>query len=248
MLLFATSVVLLSMLVALVLKPSFLYAHKTECRNFSVYHNKPIDPQFSTRVESALQILRKTELYDSTIKFEFCLNDGSVYPALLEVFLGKAFALGFTSDKIAICGDLHCTENEVEVNGHRWNLVQLLAHEATHCLVYKRLGFWRSNPVAGHPKWKWEGYPEYISRLGADQGQLTGNIEKYNKAIAQDKEAWDLQLPDGSMSPKEYFRFRLLNQYCFEIKRMSFVSLLKDTTSEESISQEMNEWFAMKKK
>jgi hypothetical protein len=240
--LFVTAIILLGILIGLVLKPSFLYAHETEFKKYTIYHNKPINSNFLIQVDSALEIIKNSEYYDSTIKFDICLNDGSIYPSLLEVFLGKAFALGFTSNKIAICGEMHCNENYVEVNGHKWNLIQLMAHEATHCLVYNRVGFWSSNPVANHPNWKWEGYPEYISRLSSNQKNLLDHIEILNNANTEDKDTWAINLSDGTISSKEYYKFRLLNQYCFEIKKMSFANILKDTTSEQTLTNEMNKW------
>ncbi len=240
--LFVAGILLLGILVGLVLKPTFLYAHKTEYKHYTIFHNKPINSNFCARLEDALEILKNSELYDPNIKFDICLNDGSVYPALLETFLGKAFALGFTSNKIALCGEMNCDENYVEVNGHKWNLTELLAHEATHCLVFNRIGFWRSNPVANNPNWKWEGYPEYISRLNSQQNNLRNNIEIFNNATKENPDAWGINLVDGTISPMRYFRFRLLNQYCLEIKKMTFIHMLKDTTGEQIIFQEMNKW------
>lgn len=245
---FVVGIILIGILIVFVLKPSLLYKHKTEFKNYNVYHNKPINNYFCHRMDSALMIIKKSELYDSNIKFDICLNDGSIYPSLLEVFLGKAFALGFTSNKIAICGEMHCNENYVEVNRHKWNLTQLIAHEATHCLVYNKVGFWKSNPVANNPNWKWEGYPEYISRLCSNQNNLVSNIEIFNNTTKKDENAWGINLTDGTISPKEYFKYRLLNQYCIEIKKMTFANILKDTLSEQTLTNEMNKWSEQQKK
>lgn len=246
--LFVTGIIFLGILVGMVLNPSFLYTHKTEFGQYNVFHNKPINRNFCLRVDRALEILKMSELYDPNIKFDICLNDGSIYPSLIEVFLGKAFALGFTSNKIAICGEMNVDENVVEVNGHQWNLTQLIAHEATHCLVYHRIGFWKSNPIANHPQWKWEGYPEYISRLNSAPNDLASQIEILNKAEREDADAWEVKLADGTISPKEYYKFRLLIQYCLEVKKMTFVNLLQDKTSEQAIANEMNHWLNDRKK
>jgi hypothetical protein len=239
----AVVVLLLGFLVVIVLTPSLLYANKTVMANCTVYHNKPFDKALKLRIDDATEILKTSELYDPSIKFDICMNDGSIYPSLLQMFLGQAFALGFTSNKVALCGNVNITENYVEVNGHKWNLTQLLAHEETHGLVYHKVGFWNSNPVANHPKWKWEGYPEYVSRQTAELKDLPKNIEQLKAATEKDKDEWGIILADSTVSPRAYFNYRLLIQYCLDVKKMSYENLLKDITSEELIRQQMMEWY-----
>ena len=106
---------LLGCLVGIVLTPSLLYANKTVVANSTVYHNKPLDRTLKTRLQDAKEIIKNSELYDPNIKFDICMNDGSYYPALLQVFLGKAFALGFTSNKVVLCGNVNVSENYIEV-------------------------------------------------------------------------------------------------------------------------------------
>lgn len=238
-----TGFILLGILVGIVLNPSLVYANKTELGTSTVYHNKPLDKDLKFRLDNATEILKTSELYDSNIKFDVCMNDGTFYPSLLEMFLGKAFALGFTSNKIVICGELCCKDNYVEVNGRKWNFTQLLAHEEAHCLVFHRVGFWKSNPVANNPKWKWEGYPEYIARRDSSQTDLVKSIEQLNNATRTDKDSWGISFGDSTICPRDYFNYRLLNQYCIEIKRMNFETLLKDTTSEQIIKSEMMNWY-----
>ncbi len=239
----AIAILLLGILVGVVLNPTLLYANKTMIGKFTVYHNQPIDEHLKMRLNDADEILKSSELYDSNLKFDICLNDGSFYPSLLEIFLGNAFALGFTSNKIAICGEANFKDNYVEVNNYKWNLTQLLAHEATHCLVFHKVGFWNSNPVAHHPKWKWEGYPEYVARRNADQIDLVKNIEKLNRSMEKDKIEWGISFADSTISPTEYFVNRLLIQYCIEIKNMTYENILNDTTSEQAIQNQMFDWF-----
>ena len=104
-----------------------------------------------------------------------CLNDGSNYPKLMQTIRGKAFAWGFY-DKVVLQGTANYNYNYVELNGYKWNLTQLLAHEMTHCLQFDKLGLWKSNPIANIPNWKWEGYAEYVSRQNADQKNVSKNI------------------------------------------------------------------------
>ena len=160
-----------------------MYANRTDLGEFTVYHSQKIEKECKFSIVEAMEILKTSELYDSTIKFDICLNDGSLYPSLMELFLGRAFALGYTSNKITLCGKTNFKENYVEVNDNKWNLTQLLAHEGTHFLVFNKVGFWNANPVANNPRWKWEGYPEYIARQDTSGLNLAKNIKKLNFTI-----------------------------------------------------------------
>jgi hypothetical protein len=240
-------ILLFGVLILTVLNPTLLYANKTVLENFTVYHNKPLDKDLKTRLDNARNIIKENQLFDSSLKFDICLNDGSLYPSLLEIFMGQAFALGFTSNKVAICGEANFKENYVEVNGNKWNLTQLLAHEETHCLVYNKIGFWKSNPIANNPKWKWEGYPEYVSRRDQDQLNLVKNIKQLDEALELDKTQWGISFADSTVTSREYFNYRLLTQYCLDIKKMTFEEFLSDTTSEQTIKTQMRKWYSTQK-
>lgn len=242
------TVLLLGLLVLVVLTPSLLYANKTQLGAYTIYHNKPLDKDLKLRLDNAHEILKTNEFYDPNIKFKICMNDGSYYPSFLQVFLGRAFALGYTSNIVTLCGDVVDIQNNyVQVNDCKWNLTQLLVHEEMHCLVYNKLGFWKSNPVAHYPLWKWEGYPEYVSRQADDQRDLVKNIEKLNDVIKEGKDEWGITFADSTLTSKDYFRYRFLVQYCLEIKKQSYENLLEDTTSEQATTTQMMNWFATQK-
>jgi hypothetical protein len=224
-----------------------MYANKTVIGSCTVYHNKTFDNNLKLRLDNATDILKTSEFYDANIKFDICMNDGSLYPSLLQVFLGRAFALGYTSNKVTLCGEVNIRDNYVQVNDCKWNLTQLLAHEETHCFVFHRLGIWKTNPVAHYPNWKWEGYPEYVSRRADDQTNLIKSIGQLKAEVSKDKNAWGIGFADSTVSSREYFRYRLLVQYCLEVKKMTYENLLKDTASEQTISTEMMNWVASQK-
>jgi hypothetical protein len=137
-------------------------------------------------------------------------------------------------------GNADFKDNFVELNSYKWNAAQLLAHEMVHCLQYNKLGFWRSNPVADIPTWKWEGYAEYISRQDAGQKDLLKNIARF---IATEKNNWEINFADGTIAPSVYYDYWTLMQYCMDIKKMSYIQILADTASEQTIRQEMMRWF-----
>ncbi len=236
----ATVLLIAGLLLIIVLNPILTYANKTTHNNYSVFHNKTLDPALLTSLDNATECLKTSEFYNPTLQLDICLNDGSKYPKLMQMLRGQAFAWGFYN-KVVLQGNVNCTENYVELNGYKWNLTQLLAHEMTHCLQFNKLGFWKSNPVANIPDWKWEGYAEYVSRQNKDQTDLAKNIERF---ISTDKNSWEIRFADSTIAPREYYKRWILVQYCLNIKKMSYKKLLADTASEHQVKQEMMDWYS----
>ncbi len=242
----ATGLLCLGFLVGIVLNPILLYANKTTVGNYTVYHNASLDANFISRLDSANELVKTSELYDPNLKLDICLNDGLLYPTLIEKLRGQAFAWGFY-DKVVLMGNANCKDNFVELNGYKWNLTQLLAHEETHCLQFHKFGLWKSNPIANYPNWKWEGYPEYVARRNADQLDLTKNIARRITAENLDKDGWAINFSDNTIAPRNYYNAWLLVQYCLDIKKMTYEKLLSDTTSENITTMQMMNWFAKQK-
>lgn len=235
-----TGLLIAGLLLLIILNPVLTYANKTTHNNYTIFHNKPIDPILKVRLDQATDLVKASEFYNSKLQLDICLNDGSKYPELLRVLRGPAFAWGFY-DKVVIQGNLSVKDNYLELNGYKWNLTQLLAHEMIHCFQFNELGLWKSNPIANIPIWKWEGYAEYISRQNPDQKDLFRNIERL---IATDTDKWELNFADSTIAPRAYYANWTLVQYCMDIKRMTYKRILADTVSEQSVRQEMMRWYS----
>lgn len=223
------------LLLMIILNPNLTYSHKTTHHNYTIFHNKALDASLISKLDHATTLLKTSELYNSTLRLDICLNDGSIYPKLMEIIRGQAFAWGFYN-KVVLQGVANYKENDVELNGYKWNLTQLLAHEMTHCVQFDKLGFWNANPIANIPNWKWEGYAEYVSRQNIDQKDLSKNIAQL---AATDKNTWEITFADSTISPREYYEYWTLVQYCMDIKKMTYLQILADTTSEQTVRQEM---------
>ncbi len=169
------------------------------------------------------------------------MNDGSTYPVIIRKIFGENFATGFY-DKVVLQGNPDYEYNYIEIRGYKWNLTQLFAHEATHCLQYDKLGLWKSNPMAEYPAWKWEGYPEYIARQNPDQKDLAKNIGRLIKTEQTDNNGW-IYFADSTGTVIPYYRDWLLMQYDIDIKKMTYMQILKDTTQEETVRQQMMDWY-----
>jgi hypothetical protein len=241
--LIVTGLLIAGLLFAIILNPILTYANKTIHNNFNIYHNTQLDPFIILYLDDATDLLKKSEFYNERLKLDICLNDGSKYPNMIKAIRGRAFAWGFYN-KVVLQGTMNCKENFIELNGYKWNLIELLTHEMVHCIQFDKLGFWKSKPFANIDNWKWEGYAEYIARQKQNQKTLLQNIEKLNHA---DKNNWEIILDDGTITAREYVEYWIMVQYCMDIKGMSYQQLLKDSSNEWTIRQEMNAWYESKK-
>ena len=73
------------------------------------------------------------------------------------------------------------------------------------------------------------------------------NIEKLNYVIKEGNDDWGISFADSTHTSKDYFRYRLLIQYCLDIKKQTFENLLLDTTSEQTTTTQMMNWYAAQK-
>lgn len=240
--LLTSSAFLLLVTVLLVLNPRFLYANQTVTAHYTIYHNRSLDPALLPRLAQARAINQQSSLFDSALRLNICLNDGSLYPTLIEKLRGPAFAWGFYRN-VVLSGEANPSANYLSLNGYKWNLVQLLAHEATHCYQVHRLGFWHSNPVAGYPTWKWEGYAEYVARRGTNYPPLRQQVRRLNQAEQTTPHAWAITLSDSTSSSREYANYLMLTTYCLDVKRMTYQQLLADTTSDQTVHHQLINWY-----
>lgn len=239
----ATGLFVAALLLVIVLNPGLTYAHKTTHGSYTVFHDEPLAPALVARLDQATALVQASELYTPKLRLDICLNDGSSYPALVQALRGQAFGWGFYN-KVVLRGTANAAANWIELNGYKWNLTQLLAHEMTHCLQFERLGFWKSNPVADLPEWKWEGYAEYVARQGNDQKSVARNVARLLNA---DATTWEINFDDGTMAPRTYYDHWVLVQYCTNIKKMTYGQVLAATVKEPAVRQEMMRWFAKQK-
>lgn len=238
----ATCLLIAVLLLIIILNPVFTYANKTTKFNCTVFYNKPLDDSFNIRLLQATQLAAKSECYNPELKLDICLNEESVYPEIIRAIWGNAYARGFYN-KVVLMSNANFKDNYVELNGYKWNLTQLLAHEMIHCFQFDKLGFWKSNPVAKIPDWKWEGYPEYIARQSENERNLKVNIDRLVQAENTNNNGW-IQFPDGTGTIKSYYKNWLLVQYCMDVKKMTFMQILNDTVKEETIKMQMMDWYS----
>jgi hypothetical protein len=71
---------------------------------------------------------------------------------------------------------------------------------------------------------------------------LTGDIDRYLNLKSKATDIWVLSEEGGCEVPDYYYKGRLMMQYLIDIRHLSYDQVLKDTTSENTIYQEMIKW------
>lgn len=229
-------------LIGIVLNPGMFYSIKTKHNNCTIFHDKPLPKFWFQYQQQATAIVSKSEVYDSLLHLDICINDGSKYPNIIKNVFGDAYAWGFYNKVVLMC-NVNDYDHYAEKNGYKWNLPQLIAHEMVHCYQYNKLGFWRSNPIARIALWKWEGYPEYVARQNRDQKDLKNNIARLLVMREINDTDW-VQFSDGTGVPVLYYKYWLLVQFCMDVKKMTFAQILEDKTEEEEIRNQMMRWYS----
>lgn len=54
---------------------------------------------------------------------------------------------------------------------------------------------------------------------------------------------WGLRLPDSTSTSREYFRYLLLNEYCLDVKQLTFEQAFRDTTTQHTTYQQLLTWY-----
>jgi hypothetical protein len=121
---------------------------------------------------------------------------------------------------VVLGGEANPRANYLTLNGCRWNFVQLLAHEATHCYQLHRLGPWQMNPIVPqYPAWKLEGYTEYVARRGPNCLPLRQQVQQQNQAEQVTPHEWGIALADGTTASRAYANCFILTTYCLDVKK-----------------------------
>lgn len=246
--------IITSVLATIILLPQLLFANKLKYKKFKVYSNDNISYDIKTVLDNAMSLVQKSELYDSSYKYNIILCHNSFYNKIDDRLLGIGPAARARLHNVIIKVRIDPTSNlafptfrkECEVN-----LTYLLAHEMIHCLQANKYGIMKFNPFR-HPEfWKLEGYPEYISRkseLSSKDYSLTNEIDRYVNLENKATDMWIIAEEGGCEVPAYYYKGRLMIEYLMDIKHLSYDQILKGTASESTIYKEMIKWHDSTKK
>lgn len=232
---------------ALFLNPNLSYALETQIDNVTIYHNQHLEIGAELVVKNAIELIKKSELYDEKFKIQLCLNDDKIYPNL-QPFVKYALAYAVYNKTIIKSCKVNFNENLAEtkwpINDYefrKFDLTYLLAHEFTHNLQFNA-GYIPLDPRV-LIDWRLEGYADYIGRGNQKDGKLKDRIEKY--LLEENKEYIGLpvfDLKDNTKQILSYFKYALVVQYLIEVKQLSFEQIYKLGPSIDEPYLEMIEW------
>jgi hypothetical protein len=243
-----TLLIIISAFAAIILFPQLLFANKMKYKKFNVCSNDKISYDIKIVLDNAMNLVQKSELYDSSYKYNIMLCHNSFYNKIDDRLLGIGPAARARLNNVIIKVRIDPKSNlafpafrkECEIN-----LTYLLAHEMIHCLQANKYGIKKFNPFS-HPEfWKLEGYPEYVSRkkqLLSKDYSLVSEIERYIDLKNKATDIWILADEGGCEVPDYYYKGRLMMEYLMDIKHLSYDQILKDSVSESNIFKEMIKW------
>ncbi|HEV8084205.1 MAG TPA: hypothetical protein VGP55_13445 [Chitinophagaceae bacterium] len=233
---------------AIILFPQRLFANKMKYKEFRVCSNNKIDNNIKIVLDDAMNLVQKSELYDSTYKYNIILCHNSFYNKIDDKLFRNGPTARVTLNNVIIKVRIDPKSNLAFPTFHKAcevNLTELIAHEMTHCLQANKYGILKFNPFKHPELWKLEGYPEYISKqpeLSSKGYSLTGDIDRYVTLESKATSIWILSKEGGCEVPNYYYKGRLMMQYLIDIKHLSYPQILKDTASENTVYQEMIKW------
>ncbi len=234
--------------VTIVLFPQSLFANKMEYKMFTVYSNDKIPGNIKPVLDNAINLIKKSELYDSNYKYNIFLCYNTFYNKIDDKLLGEGRAARATFKNVIIKVRIDAKNNLAFPTFHKAcevNLTELIAHEMTHLLQANKYGILKFNPLKHPVLWKLEGYPEYISKqteLSDKSYSLISDVDRYIDLKSKATDIWVSSGKGECEVPYYYYEGKLLMGYLIDIKHLSYSQILKDTTSENTVYQEMIKW------
>lgn len=235
-------------IVVILLFPQRLFANKMHYKEFTVCSNNKIDDSIKIILDNAMNLVKKSELYDSKYNYNIILCNNSFYNKIDDKLLGAGPTARATINNVVIKVRIDPETNLAFPTFQKpceVNLTELIAHEMTHCLQANKYGLLKFNPFK-HPEfWKLEGYPEYISKqreFSSKNYSLTSDIERYVALESKATGIWISAQEGGCEVPYYYYKGKLMMEYLIDVKHLSYDQILKDTVSESTVYQDMIHW------
>lgn len=226
-------------LITFILFPGISYAHKTVIGDVTIYHHQPLDPGMHQIISNSLAITKTSELYDADFKVQICLDDGSVYPSVIQLLKGRAFGYGL-ANKVILKSEANVSSNQALGYGQAWNLQELIAHEMIHTYQYNHYGF----GTLRTPTWKLEGYAEYQSRKKGQLKDLGASIDLLlsERSKAGNVQWFWIQLEDGTGLPSQYLRDKILIQYLMEVEGLTYQEIKNEERAAQVVEAQALTW------
>lgn len=205
--------------------PQLVLRHQLQHLNFTVHSSIPIDDRLTPLLDTAIQRLSGSEIFDASLRFDVYLCPGEKSYAFFVPMSHNAFAATYPVIQNIFINKSDIAGNEVHRNADRYNVRTLtgtIAHEAAHVLLENALG------TIGYrmlPAWKNEGYCDLIAqessigeRVGIDllcQGSLDHDYFLGRLRVAQlIAEGWSFKAIASGTFDLKALDERVSERYC----------------------------------
>lgn len=220
--------------IVILMYPSFIFKFNREYKQCNIYSDRPIDITADKIIDRALQLISKSDLYDSSIHFNiyicndlnrfflFTLNRqaGAVtqYNLRRNIFLRSC---DIKNNKIipAASGILASYHYSIADRP----LTYYFAHEMTHVLESNYTGRFHFTT----PKWLTEGYADYIGKGG-------------NFNFLENLALLRANAPELNPQKGLYKYYHLLVEYLLHYKKITIKQLYENTPDPAEIILEIN--------
>jgi len=228
---YSSIVILLIVLIIIIIcfPQLYYFDNKLTYKNFNVYSDKPITPKIYLILDKVDILIKKSEIYDSTLQFKiFIRSDYSVHNALPWQFSNSAYAITRPIIRNIFISKGNLQSNVAyKISGGSRPLDEIIAHETVHVLIENKF----KNDRAKFPEdwtktgflWKEEGYADYIAR---------GSTLDINKVLSILQNKTDIKLSTYEL---EYFKYWFAVNYLFEKKKIKIKELMQSQISLDNI-------------
>lgn len=202
--------------------PQKIFKHHMSFGKYEVYSDSTITTKLMSDVFDANERIRSSEFYDSNFRANiFFCADPDLYNSIL-------FLIGMKGNSSGVNLSVF---NNTFINLNRINRMkafhdlrisyshltgttsQIIAHELTHNLVGNYLGFFKAKEL---PRWKAEGYSEYISTISAIRN------DESDSYLDRCKLYYNYNLFNVNPHSKFYYKSQLITEFLFEYQDYSF--------------------------
>ena len=219
--------VLVGIWVLLLFFPQPLFAYSVRVGRFTVCSDQPIPANIGSVIALADSRLTASSLNSSDDTFSIIIANSTWRRMLMSRLGTKAFGTSNT-----LTGHTVLNRSDVSAdlcfnsmsNHNQRSLHSVIAHECTHQLLRRRLGFVQALRL---PTWKNEGYCEYVA------GEPSFDVSKGIKLLA-----------NGQSDPSPsflYLKYYLAVRQALDVKGLSFVELVSQSLDAESLAEQAAE-------
>jgi len=209
---------------ALLIRPDIAFAYSYEHRQVKVASDRPIDPAIETRIDTALSLIQRSELYDPDQKFNIYISN---HPWRHTLFTRNPKVGGQVVGQLS--QNIFIRESDIAANKiippsgtladmENRPLTYYFAHEMTHAMQARRDRFMRHKT----PSYVMEGYADYIGK---------GDGFDFDEAITRLRSGHEFYAPGSRL----YARQHLYVAHLIEREAMSFVEILDDAPDMETV-------------